>query len=139
MEDFTTHGSMIIRNPYELLESWGNFTITNRRLGPVERDLFYKTFSNWLNLPSVIAKWKKFGRPFKILCYDDLKADPIGFYHSVCDFIGISIEPPTYTSTIYPTPKTEIFDFDIRLASLINTQIKEAEILLDKDLSHWLG
>ena len=133
--EYTTHASLVIRNPFEVTSNYfayAQYNFPNRHTIPQLIDMF--DFSN------TVEKWIPFKNKFKVFVYDDLLADQDAFYNSVCDFIGI--EPnksvPNRVNSIndYMTGYEQVTYTDEQIATL-NGHVDKLSGLLNRDFSHW--
>lgn len=113
---YTTHAAIIMRNPYEILDSFYNMQINIARrpdLDEFSNSSGYEKFSiDWMTYKksnphargnnaedvlnfyikqfdffNTVCRWLEFKNKFKIFYYEDLLAEPATFYKNVCDFI----------------------------------------------------
>jgi hypothetical protein len=137
----SSHISVSLRNPYEILNSWYNFfeasfsnAETFKNLDKNKRFYHltaYKTMFDALTL----CKDK-----VKILFYDDIKNDHEKFLREVCDFIGISYnyDPLNSTRVIGHTIYNDTLTIDDeQLIMHINENICHIEDFTQRDLTHW--
>jgi hypothetical protein len=138
IHEHTTHVTMILRNPYEVINSIYNMEKNrnvNYKLSQNEHiEKCYKTYSA---TNSIFNRWDSCKLPVKYMFYDDLKNDPENFFYDICDHIGLK----RYYKDIGIKFKTEINDpltFDnSETIKYINTGISVIEDRLNRDLSHW--
>jgi hypothetical protein len=138
IHEHTTHITMILRSPYEIINSMFNMDKNrniNFKLTPEQHiEKCYKTYSN---MTKVFDDWGQCKIPVKYLVYDDLKSDPENFFYAICDHIGLK----RYYKDIGYKFKTEInspLTFDNpTLIKYINEGINVIEEKLNRDLSHW--
>lgn len=138
IHEHTTHITMILRNPYEIINSMFNMEKNrniNYNLTPDEHiNKCYKTYSDFTK---IFSDWERCVLPVKYMFYDDLLNDPENYFYDICDYIGIK----RHYKDIGVKFKTEIktpltFDND-EIIKYINTGISVIEDRLDRDLSHW--
>lgn len=138
IHEHTSHVTMILRSPYEIINSMYNMD-KNRNINfklTTEQHIekCYRTYSN---IAKVFDDWGQCKIPVKYLVYDDLKSDPENFFYTICDHIGLK----RYYKDIGYKFKTEInspltFDNPI-IIKYINEGINVIEEKLNRDLSHW--
>jgi len=117
--EYTTHASIIIRNPYEVLDSFYNMQhlfqddldkniVQTTSLGDEWKayKLLYPEVSGSnqsdvlnfyiyrFSFANTVRRWLNFKNKFKVFYYEDLVHNPNAFYNSVCEFIGIPFNSP---------------------------------------------
>jgi hypothetical protein len=144
IHEYTTHLTMIIRNPWQLMESWYNYAIIPFGNEP---EYIESLDSNpMFNFCSVYEKWSSASAiPVKIMFYDDLKETPIGFVKEICEYIGIHYvqsksiesiarwyEQVNETKYVKKLPRP-----NEKLITVINNRITETERITKRNLNHW--
>ena len=142
VHEYTTHLTMIIRNPWELMESWYNYAIVSSQekeyIGTLDTNLMF-------DFPKVFQNWSFSQIPVKVMLYDDLCDTPIEFVKEICKYTSTrykgsvttesilrwyeSINKTVYTKSL-PLPNKE-------LINLINNRITETELITGRNLNHW--
>lgn len=175
ISEYTTHVSITLRNPYDMLDSFYNMQVnlsdqTDLDYGDdkgyslvANRWVEYKKDRPWVNgknqsdtldyyiylfdIPDTIRKWSHFKNNFKVFIYDDLVANRLSFYGTVCEFLGITPNEPL-SKPLFSTDElmSEKFITDIPVVKFtysathietINNQIDQVSSFLGRDLSHW--
>jgi hypothetical protein len=118
LAEYTSHASLTLRNPYEVLNSNFNMNWSNhlRNLDNLPPSGFFDDWQEYksknpdhkgnnldhvldfyiyhFEFSSSVKKWLNFKNKFQIFFYDDLVQDKTLFYKSVCDFIGVDYNNP---------------------------------------------
>jgi len=142
VNEYTTHLTMIIRNPWEIMESWYNYSITGYQGEKYIRTL---DINPMFDFPKVFQNWAFSQIPVKVMLYDDLCDTPVEFVKEICKYTGIRynglvttesilawyerINKTTYIKSL-PIPSKE-------LINLINNRITETELITGRNLNHW--
>jgi len=137
----SSHISVSLRNPYELVDSWYNFFEINYSSSEdfkklIKHSQFYY-LTTYKTMFDALALCKD---KVKILFYDDIKNDHEKFLREVCDFVGISYnhDPANSTSIIGNTTYTDRLTIDDeQLIMHINENICRIEDFTQRDLTHW--
>lgn len=138
IHEHTTHVTMILRNPYEVMNSMYNLEKNrnpNYKVGIKEYvEQHYQTYAD---MNQIFEYWKSCKIPVKYLFYDDLVNDPETYFYNICDYLGLN----RYYKDIGIKFKTEInnplvFDNE-NIIKYINESIYVIEQTLDRDLSYW--
>ena len=138
----TTHLSISLRNPYEILNSMYNMS---RNINPNNTDdkTSYTTENGYhinlyCNMKEIFDYWSNCKLTIKFLIFDDLKNDPKKYVLDICEYIGIQ---PFYDKKLTFQLTTKINDrliFDSnKVISYINNSISIIEDKIKRDLSHW--
>lgn len=143
IHEYTTHLTMIIRNPWQLMESWYNYAIIPFGNEPEYIDTLDS--NPMFNFSSVYEKWASSRIPLKIMFYDDLCENSVSFVKEICEYIGVKyvaskssesilrwyeyVNKTQYVSAL-PLPSVE-------LVNLINNRITETETITGRNLNHW--
>jgi len=143
IHEHTTHITMILRNPYEVLNSMYNMERNRRDIN------FLGSKKDYTNLDSNIVKrysdfkhvfdyWSVCKLTTKYMFYDDLTNDPKRFMYDICEHIGIKPFCNTSRGKAFPTDNKDPLVFDnIDTIDYINRGISVIEDKLGRDLSHW--
>jgi hypothetical protein len=139
----SSHISVSLRNPYELLDSWYNFfeaKYSDREtFKSLDRHEGFYYLTTYKTMFDALALCKD---KVKILFYDDIKNDHEKYLREVCDFIGISysydplIGNQIIGPTIYNNNNRLTID-DEKLIMHINENICRIEDFTQRDLTHW--
>lgn len=138
----TTHITMILRNPYEVLNSM--FNMENNRNSTVihNKEDYTNINSNivkrYSDFKNIFEYWDDCELTIKYMFYDDLVNDPKKFMYDICDHIGIKPFCNTSRGKIFSTDKKDPLVFDNKdTIDYINRGICVIEDKLGRDLSHW--
>lgn len=142
IHNHTTHLSMTLRSPYDILNSMYNME-RNRNPNFIDKSSEFTDFTghavhSYSNIKRIFDEWKHCKLPVRYALYDDLVTDPKKFFEDICDYIGIA---PIYDTRIKVVFKTEInkplvFE-NTDVIDYINNQISFVEEYFKRDLSHW--
>jgi hypothetical protein len=142
IHEHTTHITMSLRNPYEVLDSMYNM---ERNRNP----FFKNTQDNYTNLKSIIFKtytdfisifdyWKSCRISLRYIFYDDLVHDPKKYMYDICDYIGLKKFYDERNIRVFKTEKNDPLVFDNQeTIDYINKNICVIEDHTGRDLSHW--
>jgi hypothetical protein len=137
LAEYTTHISIILRNPYDLMHSWYNFWVIHN----LEKYNFYKLIhlNPMFNYPDILLRWTQCPLPLKILFYDDLVKDPKKFVLDLSNYIGIhgiflNLPSQRINEATYTVPMPELRS---DIVELINRRIDLISELTYTDLQHW--
>jgi len=138
LHEHTTHVSMVLRSPYEVMNSMYNLERNrnaNYKVDPKEYiEQYYTTYAD---MNQIFEYWSQCKLPVKYLFYDDLVADPKEYFYNICDYLGLN----RYYKDIGIKFKTDINNplvFDNEdIIKYINEGISVIEQTLNRDLSHW--
>jgi hypothetical protein len=141
IHEYTTHITLSIRNPYEILDSMFNMR-KNRKILNLDTKSAYTEVTSIIverhsNFENIFDYWKSCKLDIKYMLYDDLVADPKKYTYDVCEYIGVT---PSYTELgkILATVKEDPLIFDNqKTIDYINKNICVIEDRLNRDLSHW--
>ena len=139
----SSHLSVSLRNPYDLLNSWYNFY--DKKINTNYKNflsLDNQTFSYLTDYRKMFSQLQMYKNKtkIKILFYDDLNEDCEGYLKNVCDFMGISYnyDPIIGTKVILPTLYSDQLTIDDEKITMhINENICRVEDFTQRDLSHW--
>lgn len=137
--NYTTHASLTIRNPFEIVSSY--YAYSRFILSEEKQNMFTIDYLiNLFDFSNTVERWLSFENKFKILVYDDLLNDQTMYYKEVCNFIGI--EPhinvsEKINSISYFTDNYSQLNFTKEQTVLLNAHIDKFSILLDRDFTHW--
>jgi hypothetical protein len=142
IHEHTTHLTMILRSPYEVLNSMYNMFNNNDRGFIVSKHDYIDIKNNMVkmysNLSGLFDYWDNCKVPVKYLFYDDLKSDPKKFMHTICEHLGIRPFYDPSKGIIFATDINDPLVFDNRdTIDYINREISVVENRFDRDLSHW--
>lgn len=144
---YTTHVSITIRNPYEMLDSFYNLNTNVVGIANMDNSLpgnmYSKIKNDWdiyknthpyvcgknlddvldfyilyIDLPNTLRKWSLFKNKFKVFFYDDLLADYNSYYQDVCNFVEIPFNEPIKIP--YNSGKKNLQDRNISEAAKFN-------------------
>ena len=147
IDQHTTHITLCLRNPYEVLNSMYNMLIRV----PRHQTLYGKEIKReeWLDVDGhqvktyadmrkLFSDWEVCKVPVKYIFYDDLLNDSKQFIYDLCDYIGV---PRFFDKSITRTNRTVMKDpltFDKKeTIDYINDNISVIEQNTGRDLSHW--
>lgn len=142
IHEHATHLTMILRNPYEVLNSMFNMEknrdskldIRKEQYTNIDSDIV-KRYSDFKN---IFRYWSSCKLTIKYMFYDDLVNDSKKFMYDICDHIGIKPFCNTSRGVAFPTDKKDPLVFDNQSTiDYINKGICDVEEFLNKDLSHW--
>jgi hypothetical protein len=137
----SSHISVSLRNPYDLLNSWYNFfEKKNNKINKTFSHLANPTFFNLVTYKKMFEELSLYKNKIKVLFYDDMKNDHEKYLKEVYDFIGISYNyyPMFGTKIMLPTSYVEQLTItDEGLIMHINENICRIEDFTHRDLSHW--
>ena len=144
LESVFTHASMIFRNPVDFIESHLNF-LSQLNLLQIDKHNDYESFvnmlleTNWLEYTKIVKRWTGLSRrPFLILLYDELTADPAMFYTKITNFIGIDVYDFDTSNRINVTKnKNASIVLTEKQITTINLLVEEFEEYSQYSLSHW--
>lgn len=141
IHEHTTHITMILRSPYEVLNSMYNME-RNRNPNIIHDKTEYTNISNivkrYADFDHIFKYWDICKLPIKYMFYDDLVNDPKKFMHDICAYIGIKEFYNASKGITFPTDKKDPLVFDnIDAIDYINRGISVIEDKLGRDLSHW--
>jgi hypothetical protein len=142
IHEYTTHITLIFRNPYEVLNSMYNMNKNNNPNFSTSKDEYTNVNSRAVcqygGIGDILNYWKSCKLPVKYMIYDDLQNDPKSFMHEICDHLGLRHFCDTSKGVTFPTKKNDPLVFDnIDTIEYINRGISVIENQLNRDLSHW--
>lgn len=71
-------------------------------------DAFYKVHKYYLDYPSVVKTWQEaFPNRVFVGFYDELEADPLKFYHSICTFLSVQPDDSNPSIQVRQNPGVE--------------------------------
>lgn len=139
--DIATHITMILRNPYDLLNSYVNYMKNinpNSKMDIYFSDIDNSSFQNFTNFQRIFDNWDQSSIPVKYMFYDDLVKDQVSFFYEICDYLGIRRIMNTTMPPVLVTNKKLTLLFDNKdMINYINRNISLIEKKFNKDLSHW--
>jgi Sulfotransferase domain len=141
LDQYATHVSLVIRNPFIWLDSYYNFCI-NKGMYPDNlstHDFFQQcTKFKFFDYISTIKKWRKhlYKNKLHIFFYDDLCVDPHKFYIKILDMLCLPHQEPNLNK-ILVTDHTIKHQFSYEQIQKLNQHITELEEFEDIDLTHW--
>jgi len=142
MHEHTTHLTMILRSPYDVLNSIynmnknrnPNFTGTPQEYTSLNSDVV----KMYADFEKIFEYWDNCKLPVLYLFYDDLVKDPKQFMHTICEYIGVKPFYDAKRGVTFQTDKKDPLVFDNQeTIDYINKGITVIENRLGRDLSHW--
>jgi hypothetical protein len=128
----TTHSSICLRNPYDMLYSWYNFVGT-RPKNYVDRYIEL----NFVDYTDTLRRLRNHFDPL-VLLFDDLNYDPQKFLDSVTNHLGLTNIPYYSSIEIANKKKTnDHLEYSDKQVETINICIDEFSEYMGRDLSHW--
>ena len=85
IEAYTTHASLTLRNPYEVVS---NYYVYHKAMFP-KKDYTVNELMNMFDFSNTVERWLSFKNKFKVFVYDDLLQDQHQYYKDICDFIEV--------------------------------------------------
>jgi len=142
IHEHTTHITMSLRNPYEVLNSMYNMeknrNINFKNTQDTYTNLKNVVFQTYTNFEKIFEYWKSCKLTIKYIFYDDLLKDPEKYMHDICDFIGVNRFHHSKTNKVFKTEKNDPLVFDNQeTIDYINKNICVIEDRIGRDLSHW--
>lgn len=138
----STSISVILRNPFELAESWYNWIAW--QFGSQESEQKFVEFlfdTKFLCLSENIQRWQAImDRPLGIFLFDDIKSNPKEFLKKYLEFCDISAELDhgiDYSLPISQNLSKKPFVYSDAHKKSINLEIDLLEPVLNQNLSHW--
>jgi len=133
-----THASIILRNPFDYIESQYNF-IPDAKKHTSEEFVNMLLETNSLDYAKIVNRWTSLSqRPFLLLFYDDLTSEPEMFYNKIIDFIGINRYKFDMSKRINVTRGPKISAIPTKKQTIkINYLIDQFENLSQRSLTHW--
>ena len=135
---YITHCGVSIRNPYERLEGWINFS-KNRVLT--------ETPAQWLNSRlnegftdyiTKIKRWESLcDKPMHYMVFDDLLDDDQAYFDSLMDFLGLEKGMEVLHQKYNWRPRNIKLEFNDEHKAKINEHIDQMSAFLARELSHW--
>lgn len=152
IHEYTTHLTISLRNPWEIINSWYNFCVIGTHIeeyGPNGKEIFTANILNDLmfNYPMIFQNWSSCKIPLQVMFYDDLCADPLKYYQTTCDYVGVTYSPPNSIMSLQDRIKrVNITEYKENMLDglsqdivvEINDRIIETAKLTGRDLSHWI-
>lgn len=141
LKNIGTHFSIIFRNPYDFILSLYNYLPPYKTTDIQTIDTFIEDTlfeQNALDYSKILKRWEPISssKPFKILYYEDLLADPSKFLNSIGNFLNLpEFEYPNSFSNV-TNYHTEQYDFLPHHVNKINGMIEEFEDYT-KQLTTW--
>lgn len=133
-----SHVSVILRNPYELAQSW--FVHLNYS-GSHEQFLWFLFDQKFLHMADIVTRWQQNSdKQLGIFFFDHLQQDPQGFLENYLSFCNSKLALDQTVDYSLPTNQTKDkiqFDFSYEYRQKINDQIARLEQVAGKNLSHW--
>lgn len=138
----TVSVSIIIRNPFDLYWSLYNFTKEYNHI-TFDQSIHNLIDQGWFNqFSTILQRWlNAFStQRFNIFFYEDLVKNQNLFiekYYKQMNLPALTnfVQDPSNV-TSYQNKKRP--DIDINLKSIINQDIKNLQLMVDRDISHWL-
>ncbi len=142
IHEHTTHLTMILRSPYDVLNSMYNMEKNRNPNFKGTQEEYTNMNSNVVKLYSDFEKifeyWSHSKVPVLYLFYDDLVTDPKQFMYTICEHIGIKPFCDPKKGITFQTDKKDPLVFDNQeTIDYINKGISVIENRLGRDLSHW--
>jgi hypothetical protein len=138
IHEHTTHITMILRNPYEVINSMYNME-RNRNVNYdfTQAQHIENCYQTYSNTESIFNNWYKCKLPVKYMVYDDLVSNSENFFYDVCDYIGIKRRYKDIGIKFKTEIKSPLVFDNEEIIKYINTSISVIEDKLSRDLSHW--
>lgn len=142
IHEYTSHISMILRNPYDVLNSMYNMDKNRNPNFKSSKEEYTNSNSNivkmYSNFEFIFDFWKECKLPVLYLFYDDLVKEPKEFVHTICEHIGITPFYDPNRGVAFQTDKKDPLVFDNQESiDYINKGISVIEDRLGRELSHW--
>lgn len=142
IHEHTTHMTMFLRSPYDVLNSMYNMDKNRNSNFKGTQEEYTNINSNIVKLYSDFDKifdyWSNCKVPILYLFYDDLVSDPKQFMYTVCEHIGIKPFYDPKRGPAFQTDKKDPLVFDNQeTIDYINKGISVIENRFSRDLSHW--
>lgn len=142
IHEHTTHITLSLRNPYEILDSMfnmvSNLNPNHKDSKQAYTDLHSEVVKRYTDYTKIFDYWKSCKIDIKYMFYDDLVTDAKKYMFDICEYIGIK---PLYNSKhgrALMTVKKDPLVFDNEeTIKYINENISVIEDKLKRDLSHW--
>jgi Sulfotransferase domain len=141
LDQYVTHASIIIRNPYVWMDSFYNFS---QQRGKYPKNLSSTDIFNlcirqkYFNYAETIKKWQKnlIKNKLHVFFYDDLNNDPNKFYSHVLNLLELENRAAN-TKKMVVTNYISRHNYTEEQIKILNEHICQLEKLQNRDLSHW--
>lgn len=142
IHEHTTHITMSLRNPYEILDSMYNMLCNHDPKHCAVKnsytDMGSDTVKRYVDYKRIFDYWKSCKIDIKYMFYDDMVDDPEKYIFDICEYIGIKPLYHAKTNRVLVTEKKDPLVFDnTSTIKYINENISVIEDKLKRDLSHW--
>lgn len=142
IHQYTTHLTMIFRNPYEVLNSMYNMDKNLNTHLSIDKKEYTNIDCHRVKMYSdtkhIFEYWDNCKLPIKYMFYDDLQNDPKKFIYEICEHLGLKPFHNSKRGITFPTEKNNPLVFDNKdTIEYINRGISVIEDRLGRDLSHW--
>lgn len=135
---YITHCGVSIRNPYDRLEGWINFSKNRIRIETKEQWLDKKLKEGFTDYATHIKRWKSLcDKPMLYMVFDDLLKDDQAYFDSLMDFLGLSKGMEVLHQKYNWRPRNIKLEFTEAQKAIINQHIDEMSDFLGRDFSHW--
>jgi hypothetical protein len=138
----TTHITMFLRNPYEVLNSMYNMEKNRNPNFNVSKEMYINISSpivkRYSDIQEIFDYWENSIIPVKYMFYDDLVENPKQFMFDICEHIGLKSFYNDKKKKVFVTEKNDPLVFDNQTSiDYINKNISVVEDTFKRDLSHW--
>jgi len=142
IHNHTTHLTMFLRSPYEILNSMYNMTQNRNPNRKFSKEAYTNITSEivqrYSDIQTIFDYWKNSRIPVKYMFYDDLANDPANFMFEICNYLGLKPYYNDKKKIVFATDKKDPLVFDNRQTiDYINRGICVIEDTFNRDLSHW--
>ena len=142
IHEHTTHITMSLRNPYEILDSMYNMLCNHDPKHCAVKnsyiDMDSDTVKRYVDYKRIFDYWKSCKIDIKYMFYDDMVDNPEKYIFDICEHIGIKPLYNAKTNRVFATEKKNPLVFDnTNTIKYINENISVIEDKLKRDLSHW--
>jgi hypothetical protein len=138
IHEHTTHVSMILRNPYEIINSMFNMEKNrNMNFDFTPQQYITKSYKTYSDFKKIFSDWERSILPVKYMFYDDFLNDPENYFYDICDYIGIKRHYKDIGVKFKTDIKTPLTFDNEEIIKYINASIGVIEDKFSRDLSHW--
>lgn len=138
IHEYTTHITMFLRSPYEVLNSMYNME-KNRNINfkISEKEFISKFFTTYSDFNKIFNDWDSCKIPVQYFFYEDLKNNPETFLYGICDYLGLKHHYKDVGITFKTDIKVPLVFDNTEIIDYINRGISLVEERFKRDLSHW--
>lgn len=135
---YITHCGASIRNPYERLEGWINFSRHRISIETPEQWLEARLDEGFTDYAGAIKRWQSLcDKPMHYLVFDDLLRDDQAYFDSLLDYLGLEKGMEVLHTKYNWRPRNIKLEFTSEHKDTINKHIDEVSEFMNRDFSHW--